>query len=128
MTIIQLPTGLVCPFCQGTSFSAETKGLISKTTKYQCLTCGSALESKDDCNFTIVQVADAYSNTNAFMQGRKLALDKLKDPNLPILSDDELADISNATGDFFERILAEADQKVMQSNHQAEGNQENAPE
>lgn len=112
MTMIQSAPMMICPFCSGTSFTTETKGLISKTTTSVCLGCGSVLESQDNQTFAVVKVPDAYSNTAPYMQGRQLSRDKLRDPDLPIRSDEDLADIANATGDLFERILVEADQNV----------------
>jgi hypothetical protein len=112
MSIVPLPLSVVCPFCEGTSLSSETKGFISKTTSYHRASCGSELETKDNRSFTVIKVGEEYSNTATFMQGRKLSLDKLREPNLPIQPDDELADIANATGEVFEQLLAEANQNV----------------
>jgi len=51
-------------------------------------------------------------HTVTVMQDRKLTRDKLAEPGLPIVSDADLASISIGEGEFFERIINEADQNV----------------
>jgi hypothetical protein len=109
---IRSSMNVVCPFCDGTSFSSETKGVIFKTIRFVCLRCGSILETKDNTTFSVITIGDAYSNTGPFMQGRKLSHEQLIEPDLPIFADAELVLVSNGEGEMFERIIYEADQKV----------------
>ena len=122
MEISQTSTRVVCPFCEGTVFTSETKGLLFKKTNFVCGKCGSILETKDGETFMVSTVGEAYSNTITIMQDRKLARDKLSEPGLPIVSDADLASVSMGEGELFERIIKEADQNVpiiLKQNEQA---------
>jgi len=112
LDIVQSSTRIVCPFCEGTAFTSETKGLVFKTTRFECVRCGSVLETKDNKTFKVANIGDAYSNTEPFMQGRELNLDKLSEPGLPIITDADLASVSIGEGELFDRIISEADQKA----------------
>jgi hypothetical protein len=122
MNIIQTSTEVVCPFCEGTAFTSELKGLVFKTTRFVCAKCSSVLETKDGETFTVSTVGDAYSNTITVMKDRKLTRDKLSEPGLPLVSDADLASVSMGEGELFARIINEADQNVpiiLKQNEQA---------
>lgn len=121
MDIVQSSTSISCPFCEGTAFTSETKGLVFKTTRFECVRCGSVLETKDKETFKVANIGDAYSNTLPFMQGRELSRDKLSEPGLPIIPDTDLVSVSLGEGELFDRIISEADQKapiILKQNEQ----------
>lgn len=112
MDIVQSSTSITCPFCDGNTFTSETKGFASKTTRLECVRCSSVLETKDNKTFKVAKVGNAHSNTEYFMQGKTFSREKLLEPGLPIVSDDDLASVSNGEGELFESIISEANQEV----------------
>jgi hypothetical protein len=108
----QSSLGILCPLCQNTDFESDTSGFIIKTTMYECQRCESVIETKDGEKFKVIAIGDGFSNTTPFMQDKILTRDKLANPGLPILSDEELGKLSIGEGETFQELINEQDQNV----------------
>jgi hypothetical protein len=102
----------MCPFCNSKTFSVEVKGMIFKSTIYTCQSCGSALETKNDKEFKVVNIGGDFSNTQTFMKDRIIPKDNLSDIGLPLFSDAQLSEVSNGEGELFEQFISQPLQNV----------------
>jgi hypothetical protein len=71
-------SSIVCPACQGESFTIEESGLIRKKRLYTCKVCKSVLKVIGNVNARIVSLGDEYSIISPYFVDKLIPISSLQ--------------------------------------------------